>query len=357
VSRLEDDRTVMPRSGSPPQRVLVAGGFGFIGSHLVEQLLDDGHEVVVVDDLSSSPLPLADLLAELGDHAGLRHVEGDITEVAADGDLGAVDEIYHLASFVGPAGILSHGGRIARQLVGAASAVAALAQRRGARLVFVSSSEVYGGGRDGLCPEDAPRVVAAGTSVRREYAAAKIAAEVLLGNLGPQGLDVRIVRPFNVAGPRQSGRGGFVLPRFIGQAMSGDDLTVFGDGSQLRAFSDVGEIAAGLRATMRVGRPGETYNLGNVANRTTILDLARLVLDVTGSDSGIVFVDGKAIYGPLYEEAHDKVPDARRAAEELGWRPRRTCRDIAESTADYMRRLRPELLHRLSGHVATGSTS
>lgn len=355
MTRIGEEGTTVPYQRSSEPCVLVAGGFGFIGSHLVEQLLGDGYQVIVVDDLSSSPLPLPDLLSEMGNHPMLSHIEGDIAEVAADWDLAAVDEIYHLASFVGPAGILSHGGRIAKQLVTATSAVAALAERYGAKLLFVSSSEVYGGGRDGVSPEDAPRIVAAGTSVRREYAAGKIAAELMLGNLGPQGLDFRIVRPFNVAGPRQSGRGGFVLPRFIGQAMSGGDLTVFGDGRQLRAFSDVGEIAAGLRAAMRKGRGGETYNLGNLGNRTTILELAQLVLHVTGSDSGIVFVDGRTIYGPLYEEAHDKVPDARHAAEQLGWWPTRTCRDIVESTVDYMQGLRPDLFHRLAGHVPTGS--
>jgi nucleoside-diphosphate-sugar epimerase len=332
------------------RRVLITGGFGFLGGHLLELLLScPGNHVHVADNLSSSPLPLDRLLAELP--------IGDFTYSIQDlkdpsNGLGHpnYDEIFHLASLVGPAGILPHSGQIASSILGDALRMAEVAIECGARLVFVSSSEVYGGGADGYCREEMPGRVSAAVSARAEYAAGKLAAEIALLNLSrTRGLDVRVVRPFNVAGPRQSGTGGFVLPRFVGMALASVPITVFGDGTQRRAFTDVRDIAAGLLCVSRSGKSGQVYNLGNLDNLCTILDLAHEVKEITGSASEIRPVDGRSIYGPFYEEAQEKIPDATRARDELGWHPRIPRRQTVIDSVAYMRALPEEILHRLRG--------
>ena len=160
---------------------------------------------------------------------------------------------------------------------------------------------------------------------------------------------MRIVRPFNVTGPRQSGKGGFVLPRFIGQAMAEMDITVFGDGQQIRAFTHVKDMVAGIVSAMRNGKGGEVYNLGNHANRCSILELAEEVKRITGTGSRVVFVDPRSIYGPLYEEANNKFPDASKAIAELSWEPRYGRQQAIEDTLLYMKGLPERLLLHLRG--------
>lgn len=335
-------------------RILVTGGFGFIGSHLTQLLLaDPSARVLVVDNLSTSPLPLDRLLDELGHPKGLEYRICDIDDFCQDWDGGPFDEIYHLASVVGPAGVLPHAGRIAASILRDTLVVAELAHRTGARLVDVSTSEVYGGGQEGFCSETMAKIVPPEPSARLEYAVGKLAAETaLLNQCRTRGIRARIVRPFNVSGPRQSGRGGFVLPRFVAQALAGAEITVFGDGTQIRAFTHVRDQAAGIICAMRAGRDGEVYNLGNPDNRCTILDLAHDVLEVSRSSSRIVHVDPKTVYGPLYEEANNKFPDARKAMAELGWRPRFGRRETVVQTIEYMRALPLALLEHLSGPLA-----
>jgi len=336
------------------RNVLVLGGFGFLGSHLVDLLLEDPEQRVhVVDNLSTSPLPLDALLAEIGPAPNLTWTIETIDSFAARGNAGDAarwDEIYHLASLVGPAGILPHAGRIAAPLLNDLMQVADLALRWGARLLLVSTSEVYGGGEQGFCSEAMPKIVPAEASPRLEYAVGKLAAEISLLNLcRASGLDGLIVRPFNITGPRQSGAGGFVLPRFLGQALAGEDLTVFGDGSQIRAFTHVRDIVQGLVDAMRRGATGGVYNLGNPANRCSILNLAESVREVTGTRSSIRFMDPREIYGPLYAEAHDKYPDAAKAQRDIAWRPGLGLRETIAETFRYMSALPVPLLHRLRG--------
>lgn len=321
--------------------VLVTGGFGFIGSTLVETLLasDPGVRVHVVDDLSSSPLDLQAYLAGLAPAARSR-LTYDITTVEryfAARPSARFDEVYHLASVVGPVGVLEHSGRITRNIVMDTYAVADFCAATGARLCDISTSEVYGGGRDGLCAETDSKVITPNPSPRLEYAVGKLASEVALMNIARSGrLHATIVRPFNVAGPRQSPKGGFVLPRFLRQALANEPLTVYGEGKSIRAFTDARDISDGIVLVMRKGKSGEAYNIGNPANKTSILELARTVVRVTGSKSEIQFVDPKKLWGPLFEEANDKFPDARRAMEELGWKPRFGLDEIVRDSARYI---------------------
>ncbi len=332
-------------------KILVTGGFGFLGSHLIELLLaDPNNQVHVVDNLSSNPLPLEDLLGMLGRPGHLTYSLMDVSDFCRTQTPREYREIYHLASVVGPAGVLRHAGRMAARILNDTMAVAELAMRCGARLLDVSTSEIYGGGQEGMCQENMDRVVPAKTSVRLEYAVGKLAAETALVNLGrARNLNSTIVRPFNIAGPRQSGRGGFVLPRFVCQALTNADITVFGDGAQIRAFTHAQDVAAGIILAMRRGPGGAIYNLGNPRNRCTVLELALEVRQLTDSQSRIVHVDPKAIYGPLYEEANNKFPDATRAMAELGWNPQYGRRQIVEQTVAFMKSLPERLVRYLQG--------
>jgi UDP-glucose 4-epimerase len=249
-----------------------------------------------------------------------------------------LSEIYHLASVVGPVGVLRHGGNIAKSIVDDTYRMAALAETSGARLLDVSTSEVYGGGRNGYCSEKDVKIIPPTNSIRLEYAVGKLAAEVALINKSSvRSLEAVIVRPFNIAGPRQSPTGGFVLPRFIGQALSGEPLTVYGDGRMIRAFTHVKDIASGIMRVMQRGKSGEAYNIGNPANKTTILALAERVVKLLDSPSDISFVNPKKLFGPLFEEANDKYPDADRAMNGLGWKPTRDLDTIILEAADYIK--------------------
>jgi UDP-glucose 4-epimerase len=318
------------------KRILVTGGFGFIGCSLLEQLLAEEPEaqIHVVDDMSTSPIFVDDLLDSLEHPARLTYELCTVRDLFTRVDPGEWHEIYHLASPVGPAGVLQHAGNMVRDVISDIYLIIDYCLARGARLLDVSTSEIYGGGVDGYCTEQTNKIVPPKTTVRLEYAIAKLAAETaIINNCVAKGLSASIVRPFNVAGPRQSPRGGFVLPRFVQQASRGKPLTVFGDGSAIRAFTHVRDMANGILLTMRHGRNGEAYNIGNPANKTTILRLAQTVKTVTSSPSTIEFIDPKTIYGPLYEEANDKFPDADKAMDELGWKPQH---DIATVIRDYL---------------------
>jgi UDP-glucose 4-epimerase len=322
------------------RKILITGGFGFIGSHLVQELIADARQQVhVVDNLSTSPVDLKAYLAGLGRPKNLTHdlcsVEQFCQELAAGHKF---DEIYHLASIVGPVGVLAHAGHIAHQIINDTQSLIDLALRTNARLLDVSTSEVYGGGRDGYCSEKDFKVIQPKVTVRLEYAIGKLTAEVALINTSRvTSLDVAIVRPFNVAGPRQTGTAGFVLPRFISQAMNGEPLTVYGDGQMIRAFTHVRDIVRGIILVMEKGERGEPYNIGNPANKISIQELAERVLRVTRSDSKIAHVDPKEIFGPLFEEANDKYPDADRAIHHLGWQPVHGIEEIILDSFDYIK--------------------
>lgn len=315
--------------------ILITGGFGFLGSHLVEKLLmDSENRVHVVDNLSTSPLPLRYLLDLLGNKERLTY---DIKDLISYKPTKGFDQIYHLASIVGPVGVLKHPGNIVKNTVEDTYHVMDMASVMGARLVDVSTSEIYGGGRDGFCSESMSKIIQPEITVRLEYAIAKLACEIALVNkVNSSSLDAVIVRPFNISGPRQSGKGGFVLPIFILQAINNQPITVYGKGNQIRAFTHVKDVVDGVINTMNYGVRGEAYNIGNMANKTSILQLAKEVIKYTGTKSEIVFVDPKTIHGDKFAEANDKYPDDSKSVVEIEWSPKYDKRKIIEDTYDFM---------------------
>ncbi len=332
--------------------ILVTGGFGFIGGHLIDYLTKKNptYEIHVVDNLSSNPIPLENLLEELGERPNLSYSICSIEEFYKRNINTKWDKIYHLASVVGPAGVLAHSGKIVKSIVDDTYYLIDIALKNNARLLDVSTSEIYGGGQEGYCNENFARIVPAKTTVRLEYAVAKLAAETALINTTKvTPLDVVIVRPFNVAGPRQSGKGGFVLPRFIAQAINNRPITIFGIGNQIRAFTHVNDMVQGIVLTMKLGENGKAYNIGNPKNKISINELVDLILKITKIKSEKVFLDPKEIYGPLFEEANDKFPDASIAMKELSWHPELSVESIIKDTYDYMKQVDKEVFNMISG--------
>lgn len=318
------------------KNILVTGGMGFIGSHLVDRLLEQGHHVTVVDDLRSNAVWPADYDDYIR-RDQLRFLQIDAAHLSAYLINRSVQEVYHLASPVGPVGVLAYAGQIVREVVSSTYAVVQLAKHYNAKLVDVSTSEVYGGGQQGLCAESMPRIIQAETTVRLEYAVAKLAMETALVNLTKTtALQAVIVRPFNVAGPRQRADGGFVIPRFVGQALRGEPLTVYGDGQQIRAFTHVADIVDGLLLAMEKGTSGEVYNIGNPGNITTVNGLAEIVQNKV-SLVDIRYVDPKALHGSLFAEAANKYPDDSKAIRDLGWQPKYSLTKIVRDVRDFMK--------------------
>lgn len=302
-------------------KAIVTGGAGFIGSHLVDRLVADGHAVTVIDPRDPvDPFP-----------KGVKHIKKRVQDVPVRGvgaeyrTSGSVQHpavVYHLAGPVGPVGVLSQGGSITRDIVD----MGVWLQQFTCPVVFVSTSEVYGPQPVLPVAEDANPVIVYGNGARAEYAAAKLATEIMLLN-SPR-VDVRIIRPFNVAGPRQLPDGGFVLPRFVEQALAGEPLTVYGDGSQVRAFTHVADIVEGIYWAALRGKRNTTYNLGNNANACTIETLAQEVCDALDTDHFIEFVDPVTLHGSGFREAPDKTPETARAYAELDWVPKHSRVDV-----------------------------
>ncbi|QSB01845.1 NAD-dependent epimerase/dehydratase family protein [Methylomonas sp. EFPC1] len=296
------------------KQILVTGGLGFIGYHLCNRLLvlEPASEITVVDNISSTKLNYSDLLGHLKLH--IQDVE------SLPDDLGQFDEIYHLASPVGSLGILGKSGRIAGSILGLAEKVAKIATYSKARLLYVSSSEVYG--KNGQQLESVEQIVPCKRGARMEYALAKLTAEHVLLNLAMEGdFQLKIVRPFNAMGEWQSSNIGFVIPKFFEAALAGRDLQVFGNGQQIRSFCHVSDLVDGIIQVQAKGKINNIYNLGHPDNVIPIDKLAGLIKELCASNSEIRYVDPVSLYGKHYIEAFDKIPIITKAIDDTGWRP------------------------------------
>lgn len=317
------------------KRILVTGGLGFIGYHLCKRLtkVEPASEIVIVDNLSSTQLDYSDLLEKVKIHSE------DFCKLPFA--LGFFDDIYHLASPVGSVGILEKSGYIAQEILNLAIQAGELAARSGARLLYVSSSEVYG--RDGRHDEGCEQIVPCKRGARMEYALAKLTAEHVLLNLAADGaFKLRIVRPFNAMGERQSSNIGFVIPRFFEAALSGEPLQVFGTGRQVRSFCHVDDLVAGILQVQNAGLLNHVYNIGHPDNIITIADLAVGIRDLCHSDSPIDYVDPVDIYGKHYLEAFNKIPDIAKATADTDWRPRIDLTSALERVLRHYRTVRSQ---------------
>jgi nucleoside-diphosphate-sugar epimerase len=317
------------------RNVVVTGGLGFIGSHVVDAHLAVGDRVVVIDSEVASVTDGAEYEAHPSCTVVRRSVEDFFEE---GGTFAGADRVVHAAAHVGPAGILRYAGKLGPDIVRGTEYVLEGCIAAEVPLCAFSSAEVYG--RSGLLGEGDDIRVPTGYNARIEYAIAKTLTEAMVVNSLHRGLKGFVIRPFNVAGSRQSAAGGFVMPTFVQQALAGLPLTVFATGEQVRSFTSASDLSSFLLDFWddALASSSHVFNIGNPANRTTIRDLAVRVKELLGSDSEIVYLDGREVHGPLYEEAEsfEKVP-VLGAALELGWEPRVGLDALILETASYYR--------------------
>ena len=301
-------------------RVLVTGGAGFVGSHLIDALVARGDEIVVVDDLSTGRL------VNIEGHVAAGHVrftEGKAEDPALmDRAFEGVDLVYHLAAAVGVFNILDHPLASLRTNLDASSAVFERAAAAGVRTVFTSTSEVYGKNTSDALREDDDTIYGPTKVQRWLYAVSKATDEFLaLAYQRELGLPVTVVRLFNTTGPRQTGAYGMVVPRFVQQAMDGEPLTVFGDGSQRRCFTNVHDVVAALLALAETpAAVGQVVNVGN-PREISIGDLAALICRLVGSPSTVELVDYERAYGAGYEDMKRRVPEVSLLRQLVGFVP------------------------------------
>ncbi len=310
----------------------MTGGAGFIGSHLVEHLLRRGDEVTVIDDLSTGRLGN---LQSVLDHPRLRFVRGTILDRSAvDEVVAGADRVFHLAAAVGVHLIVDHPLDSLRTNIHGTEVVLDATLAAGAVLLLASTSEIYGKNTADRLPEDSDRILGSALKSRWTYAAAKGIDEAFAHAYWREfGLQVSIVRLFNTVGPRQTGRYGMVVPTLVGQALAGQPLTVFGDGGQTRCFSYVGDVIPAMVAIAEhPASRGQAFNLGG-SFEVSIMDLARRIIAVVGSDSPISLVPYERAYGEGYEDMRRRVPDNTRARDLVGFHPSTTLDDIITTVA------------------------
>ncbi|MFG2332748.1 NAD-dependent epimerase/dehydratase family protein [Streptomyces sp. NPDC048604] len=315
-----------------PLAYLVTGGAGFIGSHLTEALLDLGHSVVVLDDLSTGD---AANLAGVRPHPRFRFEHGSVLDEALVDRLTAgCDAVIHLAAAVGVRQIVEQPLKSFTTNVRGTEHVVHAAHRHGRPLLLASTSEIYGKNASGPLSETADRVLGATTVARWSYSTAKAVDEILaLAHHREHGLPVTVVRLFNTVGPRQSPAYGMVVPRLVRQAVLGEPLTVYGDGRQRRCFAHVADVVEALLLLLEhPGANGQVFNVGT-AEETSIAELATRIVRRVGSASPVRFVPYEEAFGTGYgfEDMERRVPDATRLRELTGWRPRRTLDDILDA--------------------------
>jgi UDP-glucose 4-epimerase len=322
-----------PMPPMPPNeekmRAVVTGGAGFIGSHVVESLLSRGHEVVAVDDLSTGRA------GNLAGAAGAELVEGSILDAGLLADLvRSADVVFHMAAAVGVRTIVEDPLTSLRTNLRGTENVLDAALGTGARVVVMSTSEIYGDNPADALHEDSPRILGSPLVARWSYAEAKAVDETLAyGYWRAHGLPTVIIRPFNIVGPRQTGRYGMVVPRFVDAALAGEPLLVHGDGTQTRCFCHVDEaVAAVLAIGLHPDAVGQAFNVGN-PQEIAIGELARRVVELTGSDSEIRHVPYAQAYPEGFQDMARRVPDIRRARELVGFDPRLGIDDIIRDVA------------------------
>ena len=316
------------RSCAPPH-VLITGGAGFIGSHLAQALLERGHHVTVIDNLSTGRF---ENIAHLTDHPDFRFAIDTITnEVVMDRLVSECGVIFHLAAAVGVELIVRDPVHVIETNILGTHAVLKVANRYRKSVLVASTSEIYGKNIDVPFREDDDRLLGPTTKARWSYSTSKAADEFLaLAYHRQMGLPVVIFRLFNTVGPRQTGQYGMVVPRFVQQALRGEALTVYGDGQQTRCFCDVQDA---VRAIMGLAEcpeaVGQVFNVGST-EEVTILELAEKVLHIvdtlhversTLNEEGgrIVFVPYEEAYEVGFEDMRRRVPDINKIKDMTGW--------------------------------------
>jgi len=316
-------------------RILVTGGAGFIGSHLVERLLERGDDVYVVDDLSTGFLAN---LAAVRTHPRLHvHVESIMNWPLMNVMVAEVDQVVHLAAAVGVRKIIESPVETITTNVRGTEIVLECCDRHSRPLFIASTSEIYGKAGDKL-HEEKDRIMGSTTHRRWAYACTKALDEFLaLAYNHERGLPVILGRFFNTVGPRQTGQWGMVLPNFVGQALRGDPIQVYGTGEQSRCFCMVHDTVRAVMGLMAEQRAwGQPFNIGS-EEEITILGLAERVKERLGSTSSIETIPYDVAYGEGFEDMERRQPDTAKIRDLIGWRPEHGLDQIIDATAAHMR--------------------
>jgi len=301
-------------------RVLITGGAGFVGSHLSEALLERGDEVFIIDNLSTGSM---ENVVHLKTHARFHYTIDTVANEPVLAELiDRCDIVVHLAAAVGVKLIVEQPVHTIETNVHGTEVVLKLANKKKKLVLIASTSEVYGKSTDVPFREDADLVLGPTTKHRWAYACSKMIDEFLaLAYWKERKLPVIVVRLFNTVGPRQTGQYGMVIPNFVRQALAGQPITVFGDGTQSRSFTYVGDVVRAMVALINEPRAvGQVFNIGN-GNEITIRDLAAKVKSMTGSASDIVTIPYDQAYEAGFEDMPRRVPDISRIRELIGYAP------------------------------------
>ena len=312
-------------------RALVTGGAGFIGSHLVDKLIGRGDEVTALDDLSTGRYGN---IRHLLSNPRFRFTRASVLDVdAVDAEVAQADVIYHLAAAVGVQLIVDRPLQSLITNIKGTENVLEAAQKHRVKILVTSTSEIYGKSNDGPFKEDDDRVLGSPRKLRWSYSTSKAVDEILAYVYYKElGLPTVVVRLFNTVGPRQVGQYGMVVPRFITQALHGEPLSVYGDGSQSRSFTSVFDVVNAMTKLMDVPEAeGEVFNIAG-HEEITIRGLAELVIQRTGSSSPIRFVSYEEVYGPTFDDMARRAADTTRLETTTGYR----CETTLGETVDAM---------------------
>ena len=318
-------------------KTLITGGAGFVGSHLADRLIADGHQVTVIDDLST------------GQYSNIEHLEKNknfrlIIDTVLDTNLveslvRATDQVFHMASAVGVKLIMDQPVKTIETIFRGTDIVLGNCSRYRKRVLIPSTSEVYGKATSVPFSEDDDILKGATSKHRWAYACAKELDEFLsLAFWRETRLPVVVVRLFNTVGPRQTGQYGMVIPRFIQAALNNEPIPVYGTGEQSRCFGHVSDVVEGLINLIETPECyGKVINIGN-PEEITIKSLAKKVIEMTGSSSKIRYLRYEEVYGEGFEDMQRRVPSIERANKLIGFQPTRTLEDIINDVADQFRK-------------------
>ena len=315
---------------------LITGGAGFIGSHLSDKLVGEGHKVTVLDDLSTGKI---ENVKHLEGNTAFQLVVGTIlNNTLVDKLTERCDAIFHLAAAVGVELIVNHPLESLTTNIKGSETVLEMAYRYHKKVLITSTSEIYGKNTQGPLKEDQDRILGSPLKSRWSYSTAKAVDEMLAYVYWKEkNVPATIVRLFNTVGPRQSGAYGMVVPRFVKQALDNKDITVYGSGKQSRCFLHVKDVVSTLPKVIENQKAyGQVFNIGS-QEEITIEDLAQKVIKITGSRSKVVRIPYEKAYEEGFEDMERRVPDTTKIHDLIGFKPTADLKTIIEDVVRYMK--------------------